>query len=146
MRAQNQESDQENDQKSDLRRPGTQPSGRFTKSSHFRPGRAGKMGGHHATRAQRVDLLGYLRQEAGNPKGPRGAGTHAPQRRTAPALLLARLSSPLKIRGWTMHPATGLQSSPELPLGCETHACLFAPPNLAASRTCARAHNPLDWE
>ncbi len=43
-----------------------------------------------------MDLLGYLRQEAGNQKAARREGAHGTERRNAQALLLARLPSSLK--------------------------------------------------
>jgi hypothetical protein len=43
-----------------------------------------------------VDLLGYLREESGDPKAARGAGADGTERRNAPAVLLAWLSSPMK--------------------------------------------------
>lgn len=43
-----------------------------------------------------MDLLGYLRQEAGHQKAARGEGAHGAKRRNAQALLLARLPSSLK--------------------------------------------------
>jgi hypothetical protein len=65
-----------NDQESDLTWCGTQRTSGFTKDSHFWPCRARKMGGYYATRAQWVDLLGYLRQKTGNPKAAHWARMH----------------------------------------------------------------------
>jgi hypothetical protein len=44
-----------------------------------------------------MDLLGHLRQETGNQKAAHRSGTQGTEGRNAPTLLLARLSSPLKI-------------------------------------------------
>lgn len=64
------------------------------------------MGEHYAARAQRVDLLDDLRQEAGNQKAARRARRLGTERRNAPPLLLARLPSPLKARaGQAVHPS-----------------------------------------
>jgi hypothetical protein len=41
-----------------------------------------------------MDLLGYLREEAGNQKATCREGVHGTERRHAQALLLARLPSP----------------------------------------------------
>jgi hypothetical protein len=45
--------------------------------------------------AQRVDLLDYVRQEAGDEKTAYPAGTHGAYGRKAPAMLLARLPASL---------------------------------------------------
>jgi hypothetical protein len=43
-----------------------------------------------------MDLLGHLREEAGNEEAACRKGLHGAERRNAQALLLARLPSPLK--------------------------------------------------
>jgi hypothetical protein len=55
------------------------------------------MGRHHAARAQRVGLLGYVREKSGDEEHPHREGALEAQRRNAPALLLVRLRAPLKL-------------------------------------------------
>src|ERR1700739_3055023 len=50
--------------------------------------RARQMGGHHAARAQRMDLLDDIGQDAGDAEGSCAEGGLGTYRRNAPALLL----------------------------------------------------------
>src|SRR3989344_3161842 len=54
------------------------------------------MGGHYAACAQRVDLLGYVRQKSRDARYPHREGTLEAQRRNAQAVLLGRLYASLK--------------------------------------------------
>lgn len=54
------------------------------------------MGEHHATRAQRVDMLGHIRQEGRDQGAPHRGRPRQDAKRHAPAVLLAGLSSSLK--------------------------------------------------
>ena len=109
--------------------------GRFTESSRFRPRGAEKVGGHHSTGTQRMDLLDYLREEAGNKKAARREGVHGVKRRNAPTLLLARLPSPLTKASETPHPPAGLRPAYH---GLSASASCPCPSRRAAER-CASA-------
>jgi hypothetical protein len=52
-----------NVQDRNLRWCSTQSAAGFTESPYFRLSGASSMGGHYAARTQRMDLLGYFRQE-----------------------------------------------------------------------------------
>jgi hypothetical protein len=54
------------------------------------------MGRYHAARAQRVDLLDYVRQKSGDEKYQDRQGTLEAKRRHAKAMLLGWLSTSLK--------------------------------------------------
>jgi len=54
------------------------------------------MGRYYAARAQRVDLLGYIRQEGRDEEYPYQEGNLEAQRWHAPPVLLGRLHSSLK--------------------------------------------------
>ena len=76
------------------RRHGPQSACGSKGNSHVRQSGTGEMGGYHASRAQRVDLLGHLGQEGGDQAGPRRAGVLRAQGRDGPPLLLDRLHPP----------------------------------------------------
>src|SRR3989344_6725285 len=68
----------------------------FTEGSYFNACGAGSVGRHNATGAQRVDLLGYVRQKNGDARYPYQKGPLETKRRNAQALLLGRLHSSMK--------------------------------------------------
>ena len=57
---------------------------------------AGRMGRHNTTRPQRMDLLGYVRQESGDEKYSDTEGNLKAQGRNAPAVLLGGVYTSLK--------------------------------------------------
>ena len=69
---------------------------RFTKDSYFEQSGTGSVGGYYATRAQRVDLLGYVREACTDKEDPYREGALKAYEWNAPTLLLGRLPSSLK--------------------------------------------------
>ena len=57
------------------------------------------MGGDHAARAQRVDLLGDVGEEGGDAGGADQEGYLENEERYAPAVLLGRLSASVSLGG-----------------------------------------------
>lgn len=79
----------------DFRRRCARSARRFKKSAHIRPESVISMGGYHAPRTQRVDLLDRVGQESGNEKPPDRMGLFQPEGWEAAPLLLARMQTPL---------------------------------------------------
>lgn len=77
-------------------RYGTYTAGGFTKGAYSDACGANDMGRYYATRAKRVDLLGYIRQKSGDERYPYREGTLENERRHAQAVLLGRLYTSLK--------------------------------------------------
>ena len=71
------------------------PSG-FASLPYFWQKGINSMGGHHATREEWMDLLGYIRQEVGDEKRAHTASAHRTHGRHASALLLGGLHSSMK--------------------------------------------------
>ena len=86
----------------------------FRRCAARRCGSIVDLAGHHPTRAERMDLLGRVRQEARDPAQAHRLGPIQPERRKAPALLLAGLPAPLNYAAVAGRPcAIGCSAAPD---------------------------------